>query len=101
MCCPIMPEWDTESKEEPGLKGEALKVLELNAGKLARSVPRGGSRGNAAFLPDNLLTITYPDAGKAQFTYDAAGNQTSSKDPNGNETTTEYNAYGKPLLIWN
>ncbi len=32
---------------------KALKVLELNAGKLARSVPRGEGHGNVAFLPDN------------------------------------------------
>ena len=53
MCCLAEPEWETECKEGPDPITGVLQVLEPDAGKLARPVLRGGSRGNATFLLEN------------------------------------------------
>lgn len=55
MCCLIEPEWETECIEGPDSVTGVLKVLEPDAGKLARPVLRGGSHGNVTFLPDKTL----------------------------------------------
>ena len=53
MCCLPEPEWDIEMSDGPDPVTRVLQVLEPDAGKLARPVLRGGSRGNATFLPDS------------------------------------------------
>jgi len=52
MCCLTEPEWEIENIEGPDSITRVLKVLEPDAGKLARPVLRGGSHGNVTFLPD-------------------------------------------------
>ena len=53
MCCLVEPKWEYEYTEGPDPVTRFLKVLEPDAGKLARPVLRGGSHGNVIFLPDN------------------------------------------------
>ena len=53
MCCLAEPEWEIESMKGPDSVTGVLKVLEPDAGKLARPVLRGGSHGNVTFLPDS------------------------------------------------
>ncbi len=55
MCCLVEPEWDDESIEEPDWIRPVLKVLEPDAGKLARPVLRGGDHSNVISLLDNLI----------------------------------------------
>ncbi len=68
MCC-LEEEWDTEIIEKPDSIKGVLQVLEPNAGKLARSVLRGGSHGNVAFLPERLIAVEEGDK-KTEYTYD-------------------------------
>ena len=55
MCCLVEPIWENETSEELDPTEGVLQVLEPYAGKLARTVLRGGSRGNATLLPDQML----------------------------------------------
>jgi hypothetical protein len=57
MCCLIEPEWEIEGIEGPDSAKRVLKVLEPDAGKLARPVLRGGGHGNVTFLPDRICDL--------------------------------------------
>ncbi len=117
MCC-LEEEWDTEIIEKPDSIKGVLQVLEPNAGKLARSVLRGGSHGNVAFLPEHPIqeetsyggqklhtkSATYSSFYKltetdelgitTYFSYDAAGRLITEQKDN-LRTTYSYDPLGR------